>query len=93
MITGQKLVCELNIGEKLKIYEVTDTQLILINNEGSAEHKEFESQINKIMKCGFYYVQGHDLTKKFTPSVEQTQDDSWIKDQLKLSVCTNINYI
>ena len=45
------------------------------------------------MKCGFYYVQGHDLTKKFTPAVEQTQDDSWIKDQLKLSVCTNINYI
>jgi hypothetical protein len=50
VITGQKLVCEINVGEKLRVYEVTDTQLIVINNEGSPEHKEYESHINKIMK-------------------------------------------
>lgn len=31
------------------------------------------------------------MTKKFTPAVEQTQDDNWIKEQLRLSVTAAFN--
>lgn len=50
VITGQKLIYEITALERIRIYEITDTQLIVLNKEGSADNREYEVAINKVMK-------------------------------------------
>lgn len=66
VITGRKLVYEITFPEKIRIYEITDTALLVLHKEDtSPANKEYEQAILKIMKCGFYYSPDVDLTSRF----------------------------
>ena len=50
VITGQKKIFEINYPETVRIFEITDTELIVLNKEEGPENKEYVKAINKIMK-------------------------------------------
>lgn len=73
VITGHKLIYELTVPERTRIYEITDTELIVLSKEGTATvNKEYEQAISKIMRCGFYYSPDTDLTQRF--GIEEDDD-------------------
>lgn len=85
VITGQKLIYEITALERIRIYEITDTQLITLHKEGSADNREYELAINKVMKWGFYYSPDVDLTKRFMPGEDEGEND-WVRDSAVLQV-------
>lgn len=78
VVTEHKWVCELSIPKKARIYEITETKLIKLNNESYTENKELESAINRAMAYGFYYSPDIDLTQRQEP-VKDSEEDDWVK--------------
>lgn len=85
VITGQKLIHEITTPERIRIYEITDTELLVLSKEAGTINKEYEIAITKIMKCGFYYSPDVDLTKHFGPE-EDDQEEDWVRDSQCLKV-------
>ena len=51
VITGRKLVYEITFPEKVRIYEITETALLVLHkDESGLANKEYETAILKIMK-------------------------------------------
>lgn len=90
VITGQKKIFEINYPETVRIFEITDTDLIVLNKEEGTENKEYVKAINKIMKCGFYYSPDADLTQRFMDDNDQTEDE-WVKESADSQVNQTIH--
>lgn len=85
VITGQKCIYTIDYPSRIRIYEITDTQLIPLNNDGKSKNKEYEQAITKIMKCGFYYSPDIDLTQRFNSTIDDQEND-WVRESSLLQV-------
>jgi len=50
VVTGHKKVYEISLPKRIRIYEITDTDLLIIHKESSNENFEYKKAILKIMK-------------------------------------------
>lgn len=85
VITEHQLVCELSVPKRTRIYEITETKLIKLNNESWTQNKEYEEAIIRVMKCGFYYSPDTDLTTRHQPT-NDAEEETWVHESEKLEV-------
>ncbi|CAI2365856.1 unnamed protein product [Moneuplotes crassus] len=83
VIKEHKLVHEITIPIRMRIYEITEVDLLILDKEGE-ENVEYKDAIIKIMKFGFYYSPDVDLTHRihgdFNHSDREERKTELIKD-------------
>jgi len=85
VIKNQRKVYEISYPETIRIFEILDTELIVLNKEEGVENKEYVEAIKKVMKCGFYYSPDVDLSKRFMVNNDD-QEDEWVRESEDLHV-------